>query len=72
MKSIELREILRLLSLSQVALSHLIGVDPRTVRYWVSDHRPIPVPVAHLLHLIINGQPALRYLESLPRAEKVS
>lgn len=70
MKSDELRNILREHSLSQVRLSTLLGVDQRTVRYWLSNHRPIPLPVAHLLKLIENGEPALRYLESLPRAER--
>lgn len=65
MTSLELRRIISKLNLTQTAFSHLIGVDPRTMRYWLGDTRPIPTPVKHLINLASNGRPAMDYLEAI-------
>lgn len=38
----EFAGLLRELGLSQMACARLLGVDGRTVRYWVSGKRPVP------------------------------
>lgn len=47
------RDALSRLGLSQVDGATLFGVDPRTVRRWVSGEREVPPPAARFLQYLI-------------------
>jgi DNA-binding transcriptional regulator YiaG len=59
MSSNQLRIALERLKLNQVQLGRALGVDPRSVRYWLAGDRTIPEPVAQLIAIWV-AHPNLR------------
>lgn len=55
MTPVQFRNALARLDLSQVALAHLVGADPRTVRRWALGERSIPEPVAIIVRMLVAG-----------------
>lgn len=65
MTSSELRSALEALTLSQVKLSQVIGLDPRTVRRWVLGETPIPSPACKLVRLMVTGVVSPEHVERI-------
>jgi len=53
----QLRATIKRLGISQVETSRRLGVDPSTVRRWLSGARRIPEPVAILLRTWLTERP---------------
>jgi transcriptional regulator with XRE-family HTH domain len=65
---LQFRDALAALGLSQVDAAKLLGVDPRTVRRWVSGDRDVPPPVARFLqYLMLTGRSGAYAIASLAR-----
>jgi hypothetical protein len=48
--------LLRALALSQMGASRLFRVAPRSVRRWCAGEAPVPMPIAILLRLWVDGR----------------
>jgi transcriptional regulator with XRE-family HTH domain len=61
----DLRAILDQLGMSQLRLAQVLGVNPVTVRRWVSNKRPTPIPepIARILRLAAAGRINLNEME---------
>lgn len=62
----ELRERITRLELSQNEFAHLVGVDPRTLRRWVSGEKDIAPPIIVILKLLEAVPGAAEWLKSNP------
>jgi len=56
MTSLQFRNLIAKIGLSQVQASHVLGVTPRTVRRWALDEVKIPPTAAKLLRLMQMGE----------------
>lgn len=53
MQARDLKHTIEALGLSQLALASFVGVNGRTVRYWISGDRRVPEAVSKLLRLML-------------------
>jgi DNA-binding transcriptional regulator YiaG len=56
MTSLQFRNVIAKIGLSQVQASRVLGVTPRTVRRWALDEVKIPPTAAKLLRLMQMGE----------------
>jgi DNA-binding transcriptional regulator YiaG len=56
MTSLQFRNVIAKIGLSQVQAAHVLGVTPRTVRRWALDEVKIPPTAAKLLRLMQMGE----------------
>ena len=56
MTSLEYRDLLAALGLTQAGAARLLGVDERTSRRWANEERDIPAPVQRFLRFLAAAQ----------------
>jgi len=59
----ELRALIKQLGLPQTRVAQCLGIERRTVVYWLSGERAIPEPIARILRLAAAGRINLNELE---------